>query len=90
MLPPILHFMPRVRRDIEECVDFISRQPWGKPHDRKSDIKRGIFAICASPHASRPELFRPESGLWLRRCRAAQFVIVYVYLPTVDLSEEKS
>jgi hypothetical protein len=32
---PYLHVMPRVDRDIEECLDFVARQPWGKPSDRK-------------------------------------------------------
>jgi hypothetical protein len=52
---PILHWMPRVDRDIEECLDFIAQQPWGKPADRALDIYRGIELACASPEANRPE-----------------------------------
>lgn len=84
MLPPILHFMPRVRNDINECLDFIARQPWGEPDDRKLDIERGISAICERPGANRPELYRPDTGIALRRSRTAQFVILYAYLPSKD------
>jgi ribosomal protein L37AE/L43A len=86
VLLPILHFMPRVRKDIDQCLDFISRQPWGKPDDRKSDIKHGIHSACLCPEANRPELRRPDTGIWLRCRRTRQFVIVYAYLPSRDPS----
>jgi hypothetical protein len=59
----LLHYMPRVRRDINECADFVGRQPRGKPQDRKADIDRAIEAICAHPELRPRELYRPESGL---------------------------
>ena len=77
----ILHYMPRVSRDIDECINFVGRQPWGKPHARRADIHCGIDEICAHPKRNPPELRRADSGLWLRRGRAAQFVIVYAYIP---------
>jgi len=83
---PILHWMPRVRTDIKRCIDFVRRQPWGKPRDRKLDIRRGIAKVCTYPEDNRAELRLPESGLWLRRCRAAQFVIVYAYLASREPS----
>lgn len=41
------------------------------------------FYECAerSHYSGNPELRRAGSGLWLRRRRAAQFVIVYAYIP---------
>jgi len=39
---PQLHLMPRVSDDVEQCVEFIARQPWGKPAEREQDIYRGI------------------------------------------------
>lgn len=77
----LLHWMPRVSRDIDDCIAFVGRQSWGKPQDRTADIYRGIDAVCAHPERRPRELHRPESGLWLRRRRVAQFVIVYAYIP---------
>ena len=83
-LPPYVHWMPRVRRDIKRCLDFVGRQPWGKPYDRELDIYRGIEKVRENPEANHPELRRSDTGIWLRRCKAAQFVIVYTYLPSID------
>jgi hypothetical protein len=77
----LLHWMPRVSRDIDDCLAFVGRQPRGKPQDRRADIDRAIDAICAHPELRPRELYRPASGLWLRRRKAAQFVIVYAYIP---------
>jgi len=78
--------MPRVDRDIEQCLSFIGRQPWGRPHDRKLDILRGIEGACADPKANRIEVWKSDTGIGLRRCKAAQFVIVYAYLSSSDPS----
>jgi hypothetical protein len=77
---PYLHVMPRVDRDIEECLDFVARQPWGKPYDRQLDIRRGIEKALERPEANRVGSWRPETGIELRRCNVAQFAIVYAYL----------
>jgi hypothetical protein len=79
-LLPYLHVMPRVDRDIKRCLAFIRRQPWGKPDDRKLDIRRGIEEALARPESNRVGSWRPETGIELRRCDAAQFAIVYAYL----------
>lgn len=86
MSDPILHWMPRVKQDIDRCLNFIARQPWGRPDDREADIYRGIAAACAHPKLNRAEVRRPDTGLWLRCCRAAQFVIVYAYIEARDQS----
>jgi hypothetical protein len=78
--PILLHWMPRVSQDVNACKNFVARQPWGKPEDRELDIRRVMREICASPERNRPELHSVESGLWLRRRKAAQFVIVYAYI----------
>jgi hypothetical protein len=81
---PYLHLMPRVERDIERCLAFVARQPWGKPGDRELDIVTGIERALLRPEANRVGSWRPETGIELRRCNAVQFVIVYAYLrPTV-------
>jgi len=76
---PYLHVMPRVDRDIEECLDFVARQPWGKSYDRQLDIRRGIEKALERPEANRVGSWRPETGIELRRCNSAQFAIVYAY-----------
>jgi plasmid stabilization system protein ParE len=78
--------MPRAERDIDQCLDFIARQPWGKPDDRELDIHRGIEKVCARPEANRIEHWKSDTGIGLRRCKAAQFVIVYAYLSSSDPS----
>jgi hypothetical protein len=79
-LAPYLHVMPRVDGDIKRCLAFIRQQPWGKPNDRKLDIRFGIEKALARPEANRVGSRRPETGIELRRCNVAQFVIVYAYL----------
>lgn len=78
--------MPRVEKDIQRSIVFVKRQPWGKPYDREKDIALGISRVRAYPEANPPELRLAETGLWLRRFRAAQFVIVYAYMPSRDPS----
>jgi hypothetical protein len=83
-MKPYLHVMPRVDRDIEQCLAFVGKQPWGKPEDRKVDIRRGIERALAHPESSHAEAWRDVPGIELRQCMVAQFVIVYAYLrPTV-------
>ena len=83
---PILHLMPRVTSDIDRCLGFVARQPWGKPKERRADIYGGIAVVCAYPKARRAEVLRPEPRIWLRRYRAAQFVIIYAYIESRDPS----
>lgn len=78
---PFLHFMPRVDRDVDRCLDFVGMQPWGKPEDRLHDIDRGIDKVLRNPKRAPVGVRRPSSGVDLRRCSAAQFVIVYAYIP---------
>jgi hypothetical protein len=78
------HWMTRVSRDIDDCIAFVGRQSWGRPQDRRAGIHRGLDAIYAPPERHPRESYRPESGLWLRRHRAAQFVIVYAYIPATE------
>ena len=77
---PYLHLMPRVERDIARCLTFVARQPCGKPSDRELDIAPGIERAVLRPESNRVESWRPETGIELRRCNAAQFAIVYAYL----------
>ena len=79
-LVPYLHVMPRVDRDIKQCLAFIRKQPWGKPRDRQLDIRRGIEKALERPEANRVGSWRPETGIELRRCNVAQFAVVYAYL----------
>jgi hypothetical protein len=44
----------------------------------------GVEKILAHPAGAGPEVFVRSTDLWLRRRRAAQFVIVYAILPSED------
>jgi hypothetical protein len=83
-LIPYLHAMPRVKRDIKRCLDFVARQPWGRTNERLLDIDRGIEKALLRPEANRVEAWRPLTGLELRRCNTAQFAIVYAYLQPTE------
>jgi hypothetical protein len=76
--------MPRVSRDIADCIQFIAKQPGGKPRDREADILAGIATICRCPRAHRIE-WRRKTGVELRRHHAAQFVIIYAYIDPNDV-----
>src|SRR5579871_3879457 len=76
--------MPRVPGDIEKCLDFVARQPWGKPANRELDIYRGIDLIRLNPGGFRAQIWRAETGIWLRRSYVAQFAIIYTFLPGSD------
>ncbi len=78
---PHLELMPRVDNDIKRCLDFVRRQPWGKPDDRQQDIYRGIMDVWRAPLRSSVKARASSTGLELRRHGSAQFVIVYAYLP---------
>lgn len=82
---PYFHLMPRVARDIQRCINFVARQPWGKPQDRQADIDRGLAEAWRAPKLNPVKVRRPSTGLELRRRRAAQFAIVYAYIPPNDV-----
>ena len=77
---PFLHMMPRVHSDFERCLQFVARQPWGRPEERRHDLLTGISAILRYPGVGAIRARRPSIGLEFRTRRAAQFVIVYAYL----------
>jgi hypothetical protein len=81
---PQLSFMPRVWSDIETCVAFIARQPWGAPSEREQEIHAAFETICYTPLA-RPVSGRvPETGVELRRYPVRQFDIVYAYFAPTE------
>lgn len=83
---PKLHFMPRARTDIKQCLRFVSRQPWGRPSDRKRNIDRGIDYVRRGPELNNIGARRRRLGLELRRHNAAQFAIIYAYFrPSTEL-----
>lgn len=78
---PQLRVMPRVPEDFERCMRFVSSYAYGRPLDRARDIFTGIRKIQRHPEANQVQCHRRSTGLKLRRKNAAQFVIIYVYLP---------
>ena len=82
---PYLHVMPRVKSDMKRCLHFVSRLPWGKPDERLLDILSGIERALLWPASNPAAVWRPLTGIELRRCKAAQFAIIYAYLPSTAL-----
>jgi hypothetical protein len=78
---PQLDLMPWASDEIEQCVEFIARQPWGKPADREQDIYRGIAEALLAPSVNPVRVRRPSKGLELRCRKAAQFMVIYAFLP---------
>lgn len=76
---PGFRMMRRVLEDIERCVDFVRRQPWGRPADRERDIYLALQRIREAPERRPVEARRQGGGIELRRCRAGSFVVVYAY-----------
>jgi len=82
---PHLELMPRVGKDIADCLRFVAQQPWGKPRDRKLDIDHGIAKAWRNP-TSAPVRSRVRlTGLEMRCIQVAQFVVVYAYFPPTDM-----
>ena len=78
---PQLDLRPRASNDFEQCVEFIAQQPWGKPEERKQDIRRGIAEVLLAPRANPVRARRPSKGIELRSRKAGQFLVIYAYLP---------
>jgi hypothetical protein len=78
--PPYLYIMPRVKSDIRECLTFADRRRWGKPRERKPDIRRSIENILGHPEANPIGAWRSGLDFYLRRYNGGPFVIVYEYL----------
>lgn len=77
---PKVEFTLRARRDIRDLIGFISRQPWGKPDDRRADLDAAIKQICHSPKARPIRRIIKASGIGLRCRFAGQFAIIYAIL----------
>ena len=77
---PQLSLMPRAREDLRRCLEFMAGYRWGRPDDRERDIADGTRRILLNPEGSPARSRRRKLGLKLRRCNAAQFVILYVYV----------
>jgi plasmid stabilization system protein ParE len=71
MKPALLRLSPRARRDLEECVSFVGRFPWGKPEERRREIYATFQKICEFPERHPVEIRRRRSGekCVLRRSR---------------------
>ena len=82
---PKYEFTPDAKRDMTRLLALIAEQPWGKPADRRQEIRRAVRAIRLAPLA-RPVCKRVRgTNIELRRYFASQFAIVYAYFdPTPE------
>ena len=82
-LPPI-HWMPRARKDLARCVQFVAAHPWGNPTKRTRELARGVSTIPSHPLLSPLYARRPGTGIELRRRNVAQFVVIYSYIAPTE------
>ena len=78
---PFVHVMSRVGEDLRDCLEFVARQAWGNPGARKRDLVKARDGIIEWPQAAPVRMRRPSVGLELRCRMAAQFVVIYAYIP---------
>ena len=78
--PPNLHMMPRVERDIRECMARDAQEHWPNPRERRTNIRRAIAAAVDRPEGPPIEIYSKKSEIWLRRRQQGPFVVVYAYL----------
>jgi plasmid stabilization system protein ParE len=77
--PPRLKYTKEARRDIERCRQFLRRH---SPFDvlrRTRELVSAVRRILENPELHPVRKIDRDTGLHLRRCSVAQFVIVYVY-----------
>ena len=77
--------IPRVRyteeagRDFDRCRHFLRRHSPENAWRRTRQLLSAVRRIRENPEINAVREISPKTGLLLRRCNVAQFVIVYVY-----------
>jgi hypothetical protein len=83
---PKLSYLPRVRRDMRRCLQFLRRKASGRAAKRMAEVMEGVRRVRANPLLFPVRKIHPETGAELRRHNVAQFVILYAYFgPTPSL-----
>jgi plasmid stabilization system protein ParE len=78
-LPPRVSYTKEARRDFDRCRDFLRRDPRANIRSRTRDFFNAVRRIAENPEINPVRKIDRGTGLQLRRCNVAQFVIVYVY-----------
>src|SRR6187402_2189167 len=97
--------MPRVTGDIDRCLDFVGRQPWGKPDARRPEVLRTdtrlwlrryrvaqfviIYAYLESRDPSLPDVVSIRAVRHMRVANVFAGVKEAVSDPYVNFAEEK-
>ena len=83
---PEITAMPRVRRDIARCREFLRHRKNARPLQRIREVFQAIRLLRKFPEMNPVRRIDPETGLSFRRHNAGQFAVVYVYFrPSVEL-----
>jgi hypothetical protein len=79
-LLPKIELCPQALEDIDELLRFVTRQPWGRPDERRTEIYAAFDRICLAPLA-RPVCKWVRGGrLGIRCYDVKQFVVAYAYI----------
>jgi plasmid stabilization system protein ParE len=76
---PAVEYTKEARRDLDRCRQFLRRHSPANAWQRTREIVGAIRRIRENPEMNPVRRMDPDTGLHLRRCNVAQFVIVYVY-----------
>ncbi len=78
-LPPRVSYTQEARRDFDRCRQFLRRHSPANTWRRTREFFTAVRRIVENPELNPVRKVDPNTGLHLRRCNVAQFVIVYVY-----------
>jgi plasmid stabilization system protein ParE len=79
--PSRISYTKDARRDLDHCRQFLRHHSRSSTRRRTREFFDAIRRIAENPELSPVRTIDSDTGLHLRRCNVAQFVIVYVYFP---------
>ena len=76
-----LHYMERVREDVERCRRFVGRDPTSQAAESVRHVTNGIHEVWENPELQAVAKHHPDTGVEFRCHYVSQFAIVYAYFP---------
>ena len=77
--PPRIRYTDEARQDFERCRQFLRRHSPDTVSRRTRELFSAVRRIVENPELNPVRKVDPDTGLHLRRCNVARFVVVYVY-----------
>ena len=80
-----LHYMERVREDIERCRRFAGRNPTNQAAESIRHVTNAIRKVWEDPELEAVTRSHPDTGVEFRCHYVARFAIIYSYFPPTPL-----